>query len=106
MAAPWSIYANLGRTLTTYAATSSGDYVKIKRPAGIDDLIEKAVTTIDIDAKKLEEVVRILSDKAVAIPLWHIGAPRSLRAGAVHDTYFLDFASNYDWAPDNVWLSK
>ncbi|UCG67135.1 MAG: ABC transporter substrate-binding protein [Deltaproteobacteria bacterium] len=106
MAAPWSIYANLGRTLTTYAATFSGDYVKLKRPAGIDKLVEEVVATVEIEAKKVEEVVRIWSDEAVAIPLWHIGAPRSLKAGVVHDTGFLAFASNYDWAPENVWLSK
>jgi peptide/nickel transport system substrate-binding protein len=106
MAAPWSIYANLGRTLTTYVATSSGDYVKMKRPSGIDNLVEEAVKGVEVDTKKLQEIVRLFSGEAVAIPLWYIGAPRSLRKGAVHDTSFLEFASNYDWAPENVWLSK
>lgn len=106
MAAPWSIYANLGRTLTTYAATSSGDYVKMKRPEGIDKLIDEIISTVEIDQKKIEQVVRLWFDDATAIPLWYIGAPRSLRPGMVHDTGFLDFASNYDWAPERVWLGK
>ncbi|MBN1848405.1 MAG: ABC transporter substrate-binding protein [Deltaproteobacteria bacterium] len=106
MAAPWSIYANLGRTLTTYAATSSGDYVNMKRPAGIDKLVDEIIGTIEIDQSKIEQAVRLWSEEATAIPLWYIGAPRSLRPGVVHDTGFLDFASNYDWAPESVWLSK
>lgn len=105
LAAPWSIHTNLGRTLTTYAASSSGDYVKVKRPAEIDKLIEEAVSTIEIDGEKIEKVVRLWAEEAVCITLWYIGSPRSLRAG-VQDTRFLDFASNYDWAPDSVWLSK
>ena len=105
LAAPWSIHTNLGRTLTTYAASSSGDYVKVKRPAEIDKLIEEAVSTIEMDGEKIEKVVRLWAEEAVCITLWYIGSPRSLRAG-VQDTRFLDFASNYDWAPDSVWLSK
>ncbi len=105
MGAPWSIYANLGRTLTTYAQTSSGDYVSLKRPAGLDDMVEQAIKALEVKEEILKKIVRVWSEEAVAIPMFYIGAPRSLRKG-VHDTGFLAFASNYDWAPENVWLDK
>ena len=59
-----------------------------------------------INPKKMQEIVRLFSDEAVAIPLWYIGAPRSLRKGVVHDTGFLDLSSNYDWTPENIWLNR
>jgi len=106
MAVPYTGYANLGRTLSTYILSNSSDYVSLMRPAGIDELIKEAIVTVEIDPQKLEKVVRMMFDNAVIIPCWYIGSPRSMRKGIVHDTGFLAFSSKDDWAPENVWLSK
>jgi peptide/nickel transport system substrate-binding protein len=106
MAVPWTGYANLGRTLSTYVLSSSADYVSFMWPAGLDELIKEALGMVEIDRQKFEKVVRMMFDEAATIPCWYIGSPRSLRKGIVHDTGFLAYSAKDDWAPENAWLSK
>ena len=106
MCVPWIIYTNLGRTMSTYASSTSGDYVSFMRPAGVDELIKEILAADEIDPQKIENLARIWFDEAMTIPVWYVGSPRSMRAGVVHDTGMLAFSTKDDWSPESAWLSK
>ena len=100
--APWAIYPNLGRTLSIYALS---EYVSLRKPAGLKELIKEGLTTAEIEPEKIQKIVRMMFDDAMTVPVWYGGAPRSLRKG-VHDTGFLSFSAKDSWSPENTWLSK
>jgi peptide/nickel transport system substrate-binding protein len=80
-------------------------YVSVKKPAGLDDAINKAIKTDEVQADLVQQAVKILVDDATVVPLFSMGTAR-METKNVHETGFNTLGSMSQWTPENTWLSK
>lgn len=109
------LYATQGATDTNYAAfvdryygSASIRYPVMAKPAGLTDLIEKALATPDYNTEKglCQQAVKLIVDDSTAVPLFIQSASYVLR-NTVHDTNFSNLGgSGFRWTPGTAWLSK
>lgn len=109
------LYATQGATDTNYAAfldryygAKSIRYPVMVKPAGLTDLIDKALATPDYATEKAlcQQAVKMIVDDCTAIPLYIPSANFVLKP-YVHDTYFSNRGgSGFRWSPNTAWLSK
>ncbi|MBI4296534.1 MAG: ABC transporter substrate-binding protein [Chloroflexi bacterium] len=92
----------------SYVSPKSIESKSMLRPAGFEDLLQKALTAPDMPSKKAasQEVVQKLYDEATVLPLW--GSQSSLvHSKNVHNLgYYLPWGANKLWSPADLWLSK
>jgi peptide/nickel transport system substrate-binding protein len=80
-------------------------YVSVQKPAGLDDAINKALKTDEVQADLVQKAVRILVDDDTVVPLFTMGTAR-IEMKHVNETGFNTLGSMSQWTPENVWISK
>jgi peptide/nickel transport system substrate-binding protein len=101
-------FTNYVSHLTQYFSSTAVRYPVMARPAGLDDLITKALATPDYNTEKdlCQQAVKMIVDDATAIPLYIPPASFVLQSN-VHDTHFDSLAgAGFRWGITTAWLSK
>jgi ABC-type transport system substrate-binding protein len=101
-------FTNYVSHLSTYYASTATRYPVMARPAGLDDLITKALATPDYKTEKdlCQQAVKLIVDDATAIPVYITPASYVLTT-KVHDTHFDSLAgAGFRWGVPTAWLSK
>ncbi len=80
-------------------------YVSVQKPAGLDDAINTALKTDEVQADLVQKAVKILVDDDTVVPLFTMGTAR-IESKNVHDSGFNTLGSMSQWTPENTWLSK
>jgi peptide/nickel transport system substrate-binding protein len=94
--------------LSLYYAGNATRYPVLAKPAGLDDLINKALATADYETEKAlcQQAVKLLVDDCTAIPVYITPASYILTT-KVHDTRFDALAgAGFRWSVPTAWLSK
>jgi peptide/nickel transport system substrate-binding protein len=109
------VWATQGATFTNYVsflnqyyASNATRYPVLARPAGLDDLITKAMATPDYNTEKdlCQQAVKLIVDDCTAIPVYITPASYIL-TDKVHDTHFDSLAgAGFRWGVPTAWLSK
>jgi peptide/nickel transport system substrate-binding protein len=96
---------NYAAFLNRYYTNTSNRYPVLKRPAGLNDLILKALATTDYNNEKdlCQQAVKMLVDDCTIIPLF-IQPEMYVLQAAVRDTHFNNLGPY--WTPSIAWLSK
>jgi len=92
--------------MQNYLASFSRDYVSLKRPAGLDDLVRQGTKATDGETHKAldQKLIRMMSDEAMLIPLWS-KCHFFIMDKSVHGTV-ADKKLDWWWNPADIWLSK
>jgi peptide/nickel transport system substrate-binding protein len=101
-------FTNYVSHLTQYFSSTAVRYPVMARPAGLDDLINKALATPDYKTEKdlCQQAVKMIVDDATAIPLYIPPASFVLQTN-VRDTHFDSLAgAGFRWGVTTSWLSK
>jgi len=101
-------FTNYVSHLTQYFSSTAVRYPVMARPAGLDDLINKALATPDYKTEKdlCQQAVKMIVDDATAIPLY-IPPASFVLTDKVHDTHFDSLAgAGFRWGITTAWLSK
>jgi peptide/nickel transport system substrate-binding protein len=104
-AIPITPYTNWAFGLSMQLSTSAINYASVKRPDGIDKLLEEALSTPEEDIVKTRQVLRMLEDPCYVIPIFYSGS-LYVCSIKVHDTGYLEIANSVYFTPENIWLSK
>jgi len=109
------IYVTQGVTQTNYASflslyfgASATRYPVLQKPAGLTDLIDKALAARDFETEKAlcQQAVKMLVDDCTTIPLY-IMSENYILQDYVHDTYFSNLGgSGFRWSPQTAWMEK
>jgi peptide/nickel transport system substrate-binding protein len=109
------LWASQGATDTNYVAfldryygAKSNRYPVMARPAGLTELIDKALATPDYASEKslCLQAVKMTVDDATTIPVY-CGSAAYVLTNRVHDTYFSNVGgSGFRWSVEKAWLSK
>jgi peptide/nickel transport system substrate-binding protein len=91
--------------LQMFFASNSGHMYSMQRPAGFDDLLNKALVATDAAAVKKStlDAVDLWYNNATTIPLF-VSHQIYFYQKYVHDLGF--FVSSRDWTPEKAWISK
>ena len=94
-------------TLKRYIPTTSGQYVDMVRPAGLDELFLKTEQTPDLaeKAELIQEIVAELYNNATYTPWWSVSRIFALNKG-VHDFVLFPNADNSMMNITRCWLDE
>jgi ABC-type transport system substrate-binding protein len=101
-------FTNYVSTLSLYYAGSAVRYPVLAKPAGLDDLINKALSTPDYNTEKdlCQQAVKLIVDNCTTIPVY-IAPASYIMTDKVHDTHFDSLAgAGFRWGVTTAWLSK
>lgn len=104
-AIPITPYTNWAFGLSMQLSTTAMNYKSVKRPDGIDALLEKALSAPQEDVTITRQVLKSLEDPCYAIPIFYAGS-LYVCSTKVHDTGYLTIANSVYFTPENAWLSK
>ena len=104
-AIPITPYTNWAFGLQMQLSTSALSYKSVKRPEGVDALLEKALSTPEEDVAITRQVLKLFQDPCYAIPIFYAGS-MYVCSTKLHDTGYLTIANSVYWTPENAWLSK
>ena len=99
---------NYGAFLDRYYSATATRYPVLAKPAGLGDLITKALTTPDYATEKslCQQAVKMLVDDCTVIPAYISPANYILQKN-VHDTHFSNLGgAGFRWSPETAWISK
>jgi peptide/nickel transport system substrate-binding protein len=101
-------FTNYVQFLSLYYAATATRYPVLAKPAGLQDLIDKAMATPDYATEKslCQQAVKLIVDDATAIPVY-IQPASYITTANVHDTHFDSLAgAGFRWGVTTAWLSK
>jgi peptide/nickel transport system substrate-binding protein len=101
-------FASMSRSLTMGLDASRHDYFSMKRPAGIQDLMQQIGSTLDPKAKSalIDKMTKQIQDDATFVPLF-FSVNTAFFSSKVHDTGRYDSRQQLSlWSPQSAWLSK
>ncbi len=94
--------------LDRYYGAKTTRYPVMQKPAGLTDLIDKALATPDFATEKslCQQAVRMILDDCTAIPVY-AGSAAYVMTDKPRDTYFSNLGgSGFRWSAEKAWLSK
>jgi peptide/nickel transport system substrate-binding protein len=94
--------------LDRYYGAKSIRYTVMAKPAGLTDLIDKALATPDYATEKslCQQAVKIIVDDVTAIPVY-TGSAAYVMTERVQDTFFSNLGgSGFRWSAEKAWLKK
>jgi peptide/nickel transport system substrate-binding protein len=101
-------YTNWASFLDLYYGSKSTRYPVLQKPAGLTDLVDKALVATEFNVKKdyCQQAVKLFLDDCTAIPLY-IQSETYIFNNKVHDTHFDYLGGNgFRWSVATAWLSK
>jgi len=109
------IWVTQGATDTNYVAfldryygAKATRYTVMQKPAGLTDLIDKALATADYETEKslCQQAVKMILDDCTAIPVY-AGSAAYVMTDKPRDTFFSNLGgSGFRWSAEKAWLSK
>lgn len=102
---PLGLYPNYLQSIQIYLLPSSLDFPSLKKPSNIEAMVDEALSTMNLEPKRVQKVLRVYYDDATVIPL-HATCRASIKQKNVHNTGHLTFGVWPEWAPDQAWMSK
>ncbi|MBI4296565.1 MAG: ABC transporter substrate-binding protein [Chloroflexi bacterium] len=94
--------------LNSVVSTKVQENVSVLRPPGFQGLLDQALAATDAASKSKasQQVVKMMSDELMHIPLWG-SLPVIMHRDGVHNLeYFMPWGPNKLWSPADVWMSK
>ena len=102
-----AIYGDPLFTIDYFWRTNSNEFHHVLKPAGIDDLIEKARSAKDeaTKVKLTQDIVKLVYDDVTAVPVWVTGRAAILDRSVRNDQFFIN-GDQLNNRYDKVWLKK
>ena len=88
-------------------ASTGVQFYSMSRPAGLDDLINKALAATDgaQSAQYCQQAVKLAFDDVMTMPMWVYASPYFMNP-KVHDIGYFTAGGAVDYSPGKAWLSK
>jgi peptide/nickel transport system substrate-binding protein len=99
----WSVYT-MHPSFYWWRAGATPQYFDNAYPAGFDALVDKLLTTTNIEKALVQQFNRVLFDDKTVIPVYQLSMAAFLQPG-VHTNY-LSFAFKNDWLAADTWMEK
>jgi peptide/nickel transport system substrate-binding protein len=105
MCQPFGMYPNYLQTIQTYLESKALDFPTLKKPAGGDDMLYEALSTINPEIPRVQKILKLFFDEVTVIPISTTGRAALVQKN-VHDTGYLSLGMWTEWTPDKAWMSK
>ncbi len=102
---PFGMYPNYLQTIQMYLETKALDFPSLKKPAGVDEMLYEALSTVDPEIPRVQKLIKLFFDEVTVIPISTTGRGALVQKN-VHDTGYLSLGMWTEWTPEEAWLSK
>ncbi|MDZ7262555.1 MAG: ABC transporter substrate-binding protein, partial [candidate division KSB1 bacterium] len=105
LAQPTGMFPNYNSHIGAYWVAASQLFLSLDRPQALEELYSKSVKTLKPDPEMFKEMVKIIHDEALVIPLYN-SKSGAIVQNYVCDTGYLSRNVHFTCVPENAWLNK